>query len=535
MQEISNDIFEIISSTGYQVINSGRLKKARGKSIDAAKFYNEHIELFPNINRKEFEQIVKKKADELKQESIVSPNNIAGLLQECHFIYAKFRWFVTKDRTKIYYEKTREDAEEYKILTTDRESLKFFNCLNDEELTKLSELVFSFNMLETSKDIQMSEEKLVKFIMEDLRRNPAFRLEQEPITLSNNPTEPCFKFFPIKKLKKWGDDYLEKHGERPPTPAWDQFFNRLRDKNMIDIVKAFLTGIFIAKNKAKQCLYIWGAGNDGKSQITHAIATLMGDDVTFVLDQYMRSNQFSSYDAYGKRLCVGEEMSAPNLLKNKTFHAITGQSLTRIEGKGEQAFYSRLYACALVTSNEKPFLEDVKNQTTRLLYVEVDSASDQEINDSGVTWGKTLAEELHALIYSGISLYKKYNPDGGSYRMPASHNEAIEALFDDEAQMIDEFVHTAFEACDESNLKDQLHLAFQDWIEKNFFADRPVPQKFRDNQIARKIKEKLKIKFPDFLTSKKRLKNGTRPNILIGIKVSKKFGGFSNWFDLDEN
>jgi hypothetical protein len=524
-----NEIIQKLENLGYKIQKNGKLKKNGGRQLDAEKVYKDNFDVLKIYLLDDFVNAIMY-ASEIKSESTMPP--IHAILSQCEFLYKKFRWLVTKDFTKIYYLKTRDDAEEYRIITTDRESLKFFNTLTDEELIKTTQIIFEYNSNEANKDNYLSEEKLLKMLMEDLRKTPAYRLQAEPVTLSNKRDEPCFKFFDIQGILEKGDKYKEKHGYNPKTPSWDQFFSRIRDSEMINVVKAFITGIFIAENRAKQCLYIWGAGDDGKSQITHALSEAMSDDVTFVLDQYLRSNQFSSYDAYGKRLCIGEEMSAPNIIKNKTLHAITGQSLSRVEPKGEQSFKARLYSCAIITSNEKPNIEDVKNQTTRILYVEVDSAKEEDINDSGIDWGKNLVKELPALIYNGMEHYKFYNKNGSSYKMPKSYSKTLETLYDEETIFVEEFIETYFVEDSQNSIRDRLGHAFVEFLTLKYFKDKNIPNDYKNSQISKKIKEKLHKKFPSIKSERTRYE-GIQVRVIHGLKLKTKTGPISDILDIE--
>ncbi len=532
MQQNVNDIFDKITSLGYQVLASSKLRKQGSKQpIEPSKLYKENLNIFNNLSLEEFENTIKQRANLLLVDKIENGSPMSNLLNECNFIYEKFRWFVTQNRTKIFFEKTRFDAEEYSMLTTEKDSEKFFNAMNDIELIQINKLVLKHNAVESNKDNLLTEEKLVKLVIEDLRKNPNYRLHTEPVTLSNHPNEPCFKFFNLKEIKEYGEAYTKTHGVRPPTPAWDQFFARVRDQTLVPIIKAFFTGIFYAKNRTKQCLYLWGAGNDGKSQITEALAKAMGDNVTFVFDQYLRSNQFSSYDAFGKRLALGEEMEAPNVIKNKTVHAITGQSRVRIEAKGEQAFHTRLYSCCVITSNVKPLIEDVKNQTTRLIYVEIDSANENDINESGTSWGKALQDEFNNMIFEGIKYYKKFNPDGGSFRLPEDYNDTLVNLHDDETIYIEEFISRCFVANEDAVIRDRLGHGFVEFVTINYFPDKNVPKEYMNNQISRKIFEKLKNKFPKIERSRKK-SDGVQYRTITGISIATNCGGLLPIFEV---
>lgn len=521
-----NIILKKIEELGYKILQSGQLKKDRGKSIDPSQIYKENISSFSNITLEEFVNIIKGKSRDIKSENILNPSGLSKLLQDCSFIYRKFRWFVTIDFTKVYYIKMREDAEEYATITTDKDSIKFFNVFNDDEMIRLNAILHEYNI--KNPDDHVSAEKVIKMIMEDVRWNPAFRLEKEPVPLSNSQYESCFKFFDLAEIKEAGDKYFEKYGTRPPTPAWDAFFGRIRDQSMVEIIKAFFCGIFYAKNRAKQCLYIWGGGNDGKSQVTAALAEALGPRITFVLDQYMRSNQFSTYDAYGKRLCIGEELSAPNVIKNKPFHALTGNSLTRIEPKNEASFYARLFVCALITSNDKPFIEDVTNQTARLIYVEINKASEDDINAAGLNWAQQLKDETSKMIYDGLRYFEKYNPDGSSYRLPEQYKqETLSQLHDDETIHIDEFISVVFEESEEGKLVNKLGDAFREYVTINYFKDTPLPKTYHDNQIQRKIFEKLKDRYPKIYLRLEQ-NSGVRQRYIFGLNISKRHRGLES-------
>lgn len=524
-----NETLNKIQKLGYKILPSGKLKKSGAKAIDTAKFYSDNHDSFPEISPRQFEDIVKAKASSTASDT--RPHTIPALLDACQFIAQKFRWFVTKERTKLYYEKTREDAEEYLLLTTDKDSPKFFNSLTNDELTALFQLVSEYNMTEVAKDNLLTMEKVVKLLLEDLRQNPNFRLDSELVTLSNSPSVPCNRYFDMASIRDRGDAYVKQHGVRPPTPAWDAFFARIRNQKMVPVVKAFLCGIFVAKNRAKQCLYIWGAGNDGKSQITEALTQLMGEEITFIMDQHMRSNQFSSYDAYGKRLCIGEELSAPNVIKNKTFHAITGQSRVRIEPKGEQAFSARLYASAVITSNEKPNLEKVINQTTRLLYIEVDSVDVTEMHTNGNNWKEHLNAEIESMVYDGIKYYKQYNPNGSAYIMPEDYEEVLDQLYDEETIRVQEFIDRVFVSDIENCIKNKIHDGFLSYLEKEYYQNQSIPPEYRNNSIVKRIQENLRSKFPH-MTFKRKSSEGSMVRVISGIGISKSYSGLDDIFEV---
>lgn len=529
MNEQVNFIAEYISSKGFEIQKNGSLKKQGGrKTLDPKIFYKEFLHELQEFTLSQFEQTVKYLSS-VKQEKLDGLNSLSDLMAACQFIYEKFRWHVTEEKTKCYYLKNRIDAEEYYFLTTDKDSQKFYNCLDDNEMYRLSQLIQQYNILHP--DETTEPEKLVSHIVRDIRTNPAYRLLKEPITLSNDPNQPCFKFFDIAHIESKGDQYFNKHGERPPTPAWDSFFNRIRKPCMVPVVKAYLAGLFVSENTTKQALYIFGNGNDGKSQITDCLAVKMGENVTFMLPQNMKANQFTMMDAYGKRMFLGEELQSPNVIKHGMLHAILGGSRVRLEPKNEPAFKGKVYACGVITSNYAAQIDDVENQRSRLLYIEMFPTSAEEINAHGKEWARNLKKEFSAMIYEGYKYYKEYNPSGSSFKMPSDYREIIEDLFDEKARHINDFIEDCFEEDANGFVPAKLGEAFIQYVKSQYLDknELSIHPEYRSNQIVKEIFEKLLAKFPK-ISKHRKIINNKRILGISGLSITKTISHIHNFF-----
>ena len=529
MQDSVNFISNFLASREYEITKTGLLKKKGArKSLELKEFFKEFVGELGEISLPQFEYIVKQLT--INKETITQGlSTLSDLMAACGFIYEKFRWVVTREKTKMYFLKTREDAEEYFYLTTDKDSQKFFNCLNVNELFAANELVKQFNFINGNEPIDV--EKLMGLIVRDIRTNPVFSLAKEPITLSNNPLEPCFKFFDIEKIQITGDNYFQRNGYRPPTPAWDCFFARVRDQNMVPLVKAYLAGLFIAENTTKQALYIFGNGNDGKSQITECLAKKMGEEATFMLPQNMRTNNFTMMDAFGKRMFLGEELQSPNVIKHGMLHAILGGSRVRLEPKNESAFFARVYCCGVITSNYAPQIDDVKNQISRLLYIEMNPTSDEEINRSGKAWSLALQTEFDAMIYEGYQYYKKFNPTGSSFKMPTDYRDTLEELFDEKSKLMGKFIEEVFVYDENGFIGQKLLEAFLVYVKANRTdkTDNQLPPEYKDNKVGKELYEKLLVKFPHILKKKKMI-NGKQHKGITGLSIIQTTSPISNIF-----
>lgn len=531
MQDFVNKIFNYLQSKNCSVQANGSIKKVNSrKPMPALDFYKDNmadlLEFTPQVFMEAIKQLTVQKSEEVK-----SFGSLGELMANCGFIYEKFRWFVTREKTKIYYLKTNPNAEEYFYLTTDRESPKFFNSLNLFDLDKVNQLVTQFNALNPEDTIDC--EKLVKAIISDIRQNPAYCLPKEPVTLSNDPTEPCFKFFDIEGLERWGDEYMQQYGTRPPTPAWDCFFARIREQMMVPLTKAYLAGLFVAKNTAKQALYIFGNGNDGKSQITECLAKKMGEDITFMLPQNMKANQFTLFAAYGKRMFLGEELQSPNVIKNGMLHAILGGSRVWLEPKNEAPFFGKVYCCGVITSNYSPLIDDVKNQISRLIYIEMNPPTDEEINQSGKEWAIALQHEFEGIIYEGLKYFKNLNPSGASYRMPEDYRDILLDLFDEKSRHMSSFIEEVFVEDPEGEIRTgNLIDAFISFVKTKYFDpnDLSVPTEYRDSRISKEVFEKLLIRFPKIKKDRKRL-GLTQFRIIRGLSISQEHCSLIEHFD----
>lgn len=525
---MSNNLLNIIqtflSARKLSIQKDGSIKKGK-KFLSARDVYAEFAtELINIIELSPFENIINHLTKRKQAESPIDPTLYSDLVAKCDFVLKKFRWFVTSDFVKFFYFKTSENAEQYKYVTSDVFSDMFYNCLNADDCLMLQNLILQYN-LENPDKIIASSRKFMSYIIAKLDETQECRLDALPKIMSNNPLEPCCKFFDIKRLEESGDKYKKEHGVNPPTPCWDQFFARVRMQEMVPVIKAFLTGIFMDNNKTKQVLYIFGNGNDGKTQITESLAVAMGDDVTFVLAQNMKSNQFSSFDAFGKRLFLGEELQSPNALKTGLLHAITGGSRVKMEQKGKQAFQVKSHAIGVITSNYAPNISDVTNQKSRLIYVEVDPPPAELINKEGSNWAKGLQEEFNRMIYSGLQYYRELNPAGSSFKLPPSHDEFLETQFDEKSIYLQNFIEEVFEYNESSSIRCRLRDGFIKYVEEKTTEENlthfSITNEYRDNTVSKEIFEKLLKKFPNICHSSKNLEE-KRIRIIKGLSIKSK-------------
>ena len=529
-----NNILEILNKSAYEILPDATIKK-KGKSkkvLSAMDFYKDNLEVLIDYTMATFTDAItflaSRIVDKPKSETNKFSNDkMAQTLESCEFYYEKFRWFVTKEKIKVFYYKTSAVAEEYLFLTTHDNDPKFFNCfeLHPDELEKFMGIVELFNRDIESASEKLSWKKLVSIIIDDLQTTSKYRLETEPQVFTNDPTVPAFKYFDLEGLVEWGQNYEKIHGERPPTPAWDCFFARVRELGMVPVMKAFIAGLFVDYNKTKQVLYIYGNGNDGKSQVLSAIYRYMGENVTYNLPQDMQANQFTVSAAYAKRVFLCDELKNSKVLKTGVLHSITGGGIHRIENKFEKVFSAEIYGIGILASNFEPELEDVTNQRARLLYVEIDSAKNEDIFEAGLDFSESIKSdaEIQGVIYEGLKYFQELNPSGAFFKMPAEHHEVLDNLLDERSEHINRFIDVCFEFDPEFSMRDRLTKLFYDHSLENFFDDEAkIPRSYLDKKVSKVIFEKLLTVNKGIGKKSKRI-DGVKTRIIYGVKIKDEF------------
>lgn len=505
-------------------VKNYQIKEGRKEPIRPEIFYGNYIgELMPYIHVNDFVNYINYITNDSKNIiDIEDSDQYAEVILKCTCVLNKFKWLRSDEFDIIFYRKTHESAEEYRYLTTDITSNKFYTCLNQNERTELTMHISEFNEGKEGAAKIKDPIKFVSTIIRHMYMSFDYALSKEPITLSNDPNEPCFKFYDIEDLKKRGKLYQDKNkNELPNISAWEEFFERIEDRNMIPVVKAFFAGIFLQKNTSRQVLYMYGEGNDGKTEIINALLHELGAHVSFSLPQNMKFNHFTLYSAYGKRFFTGDEMKAENVFKTSVLHAMTGGSTVLVEKKNETPFSTKLFCVGIIASNLTPQLSNEENQLSRILMIRLKKASKEKRLKSGAQWKDDLKRQVRNLIYHGLQEFDAINPTGTMYDVPESQNEHLETLFDNKTKDIESFVSTMFQFDPESYVRSNLNRAFRAYCASEIFKDESVPPEYLDTKVTIDIFRALQHLAPDFKFAEKQItmEDGKRRRVVYGLSI----------------
>ena len=147
--------------------------------------------------------------------------------------------------------------------------------------------------------------------------------------------------------------------------------NRLTEDE-IDVLKAWIWGVFDARNKGRQLLYLYDPeGHAGKTTFLQAVfKPLMEQDLVYSVAKTDNSlgGRFDAYSYYDKRLLIWGDCKNQNFIKTSSIHALTGGDSIPVEGKGLRGFSYKPNIKLIVGSNIMPMIDrSARHETTRII------------------------------------------------------------------------------------------------------------------------------------------------------------------------
>ena len=234
-------------------------------------------------------------------------------------------------------------------------------------------------------------------------------------TISNDPAESCYLYIPLT-------------GEDGPWDEWDLWMREsFAEPTAKDAFMGWLGALLDAKNTGKQCLWLHGRGNDGKSKIADCLRAFFGNSYAG-LNNHSMKNQFGAAKLENKRLVILSDSKNQKLLQSEWAHLLTGGDATDIERKGKNSYTAKLGGKLAVFANYPPEIKtDEANQRSRLLYIRIKKRTDSEalakglavLNDDGEAcfvgssdWPERMSAQLPAFLNECCKVYKRVAPTG---------------------------------------------------------------------------------------------------------------------------
>ena len=255
----------------------------------------------------------------------------------------------------------------------------------------------------------------------------------QPIQGFTNDSEvACENYFPL--------DNLEAHC-KGSLATWEKF-----EKQMpawaIKTWRAAIYGIYDAKNRSRQVIYIQDEGLSGKTIVANALATMGGDGFYASMDTDGLKSQFWGWDICGARLILLPDTANPKILMTDKVKRITGGDIIRVEQKGQNSFNYRPNSRLIITTNKFPEIDVSKrNQLSRVLFFPLSPFDKSGGTISVEEFEHGLKAEFWDYLLLCKEAYEELCPNCGDIEMPEEMIEVLrtKCIFSESEDMEDVF------------------------------------------------------------------------------------------------
>lgn len=241
--------------------------------------------------------------------------------------------------------------------------------------------------------------------------------------LSNNPDELCLAYYDLNNLPS-----------KSNTPAWDSFVNTLTSESSKECFMASLYSLFVGRNRSRQILYLYGAGNSGKSVVARTIMKRLqsiNSSICTTLEEEAYQDKFSAASYENKRLVISSDSNDCAILRSKLVKNITGNDPIAARRMGQDKEYLMLFSRVVVTSNRLPWCNlDKPEEISRMLLFKLDPAKAFNASRSWDfslygDWAVCLYDEIDAFIGKCKPYYDKLLMEDGHNIKPYEDMEEI--------------------------------------------------------------------------------------------------------------
>jgi len=206
-------------------------------------------------------------------------------------------------------------------------------------------------------------------------------------------------------------------------------------QDQIDVLRAYLYGIFVADFDSRQTVYIEDQrGKTGKSTFIHAFTEYLDSfapDIYTAMNTKSFSSQFAFKSFLNKRLAIESDVKNAKIAMTDVFHKITGGDTVSVEAKGVDAFTARVQCKVLMMGNISLELNTSnEHETSRMIYLVMTEMSEDYLKtvailnaDGTVNRSKSgsyryedpkafkqaLSDEMPSFIANSREFYEQYS------------------------------------------------------------------------------------------------------------------------------
>lgn len=259
-----------------------------------------------------------------------------------------------------------ENNKNIKLKTHFRKKLRKYQ---NENATKIG---VSFRTMEDGsiKKIKKSLDDSSKVCKLTIERNEYLAIPFEKFTtFTNDPNEPSFSYMDIVGI-------ANKKGAFPQDWFW---FEEQMDGFLVDVFRAYIYSLFVAKNTGRQLLVLLGEGETGKSMIINAISQMFqkaDTNLVQAIDLSQSKNPHFSSGLLKARLLLLNDSNNPQIHTYNIVKNITGGDIIPVNIKNGPQFSTKLNSKILATTNVKLNINlNSKEEVSRLILINLEKST----------------------------------------------------------------------------------------------------------------------------------------------------------------
>lgn len=266
-------------------------------------------------------------------------------------------------------------------------------------------------------------------------------------------------------------------GKIPACPIFDGYLNTLANGD-VEIIRFLWQYIGVTISNipgyiTKKALFLYGAGNTGKSQFLELLSRLIGKSNFASTELKKLEEKFGTFCILHKRLVGSPDMSFAKIVEMKIFKNLTGGDDIDFEQKGKDPITNKYNGMLLFCCNDLPKFGGDKgdNVYERMIIIPCNNIIPPEKRDNGLI--DKMYAERESIVNKAVQALKEFIANGFKFDIPTvceKETRNYKLNNDNVLQFLDEC--TMLRKAQYTNYKDNcttanMYTAYKRWIEEN--------------------------------------------------------------------
>lgn len=274
-------------------------------------------------------------------------------------------------------------------------------------------------------------------------------------------------------------DWIYGSGAVPKCPRFIEFLETLTSGNKdMQVLLWEYIGLVISNVPGyipKKALFLYGAGNTGKSQLLELLKRLIGAENYASTDiKELEENRFAAFALWNKRLAGSPDMAAMKVDELKLFKKLTGGDDIPFEAKGKDRFTDKFRGALMFCVNELPKFGGDKGDHVyeRMLLCPCTNVIPPEKRDRQLI--DKLYAEREGIVFNAVQALLLLRRHGYSFTEPAACQRAVDAYKTDNDNVL-QFLDECTTPREELNANGHtwktstayIYSAYREWCTRN--------------------------------------------------------------------